>query len=71
MQSASAKKNIYKCTYFILTYVYVYSIIKSSKKERRKQVLDLIDKAVDNLIKLLTIAALIIEIWKSLKDKND
>ena len=33
--------------------------------------LDLIDKAVDNLIKLLTIAALIIEIWKSLKDKND
>jgi len=34
-------------------------------------VLDLIDKAVDNLIKLLTIAALVIEIWERLNNKSD
>ena len=32
--------------------------------------LDLIDKEVDNLTKLLTIAALVIEIWNGLNDKN-
>ena len=70
MRNASA--NFFDTVYiFLLTYGVQYSIIKSSKKERRKQVLDLIDKAIDNLIKLLTIAALVIEIWKSLNNKND